>query len=119
MDGNESTGGDGNGDKDGNGDGNEDETVEDGGEAKKRNRTRVVDAIWHFHSSRVILSADRGWCLRAPDSSVRTARCLYTRIAPRGSPGPRDGNERTGSGAGSESGAGTETGTGSRAGTRR
>ena len=48
-----------------------------------RNRTRIVDAIRHFHSSSVIISADRGWRLRGPDSPVRKARCLYTRIAPR------------------------------------
>ena len=64
----------------------------------------------HFHSARVAISANRGWRLRAPDSSVRKARYLYTRIVRRGQPAPRDGKERTGSGAGSESGAGTETG---------
>ena len=36
-----------------------------------------------FHSAYVIISADRGWRLRAPDSSVRKARCLYTRLVPR------------------------------------
>ena len=60
-------------------------------------------------------SADRGWRLRVPDSSVRKARCLYKRIVPRGYPGPRDDKERMGSGSGLESGAGTETVTGSRA----
>ena len=49
-----------------------------------RNRIRIVDAIRHFHSARIIISADRGWRLRAPDSSVRKARCLYMRIAPKG-----------------------------------
>ena len=49
-----------------------------------RNRTRLVGAISPFHSVRVIISADRGWCLRAPDSSVRKARCLYTHIEPKG-----------------------------------
>ena len=29
-------------------------------------------------------SADGGWHLRAPDSSVRKVRCLYKRIVPRG-----------------------------------
>ena len=38
----------------------------------------------HFHSARVTISADTGWRLRAPDSSVRKDRCLYTRIVPRG-----------------------------------
>ena len=38
----------------------------------------------HFHSASVIISADRGWCLRTPGSSIRKARCLYTRIVPRG-----------------------------------
>ena len=71
--------------EDGNGDGNEDGI----GEAEERrrsarNRTRVVDAIRHFHSARLIISGDRGWRLRAADSSVRKARCLYTRIVSRG-----------------------------------
>ena len=80
-DGNESSSGDGNGDEDG----NEDGSREGGEESKKRkNRTMTVDAIRHFHSVRVIISADRGWRLGAPDSSVRKARCLYTGIAPRG-----------------------------------
>ena len=34
----------------------------------------------HFHFARVIISADRGWRLRAPDSSVRKALCLYMRF---------------------------------------
>ena len=55
-----------------------------GGRRSARKRTRVVDAIRHFHSARVVISADTGWRLRAPDSSVRKARCLNTRIAPRG-----------------------------------
>ena len=37
-----------------------------------------------FHFARVIISVDREWRLRAPDSSVRKARCLYTRNVPRG-----------------------------------
>ena len=49
-----------------------------------RNLTNVADAIRHFPSARVIISADRGWRLRAPDSCVRKARYLYTHIAPRG-----------------------------------
>ena len=61
-------------------------------------------------------SADRGWRLRVPDSSVRKARCLYRRIVPREYPGPRNDKERTGSGSGLESGAGTETVTVPRAG---
>ena len=66
----------------------------------------------HFHFARVTISEDRGWRLRAPDSSVRKARCLYTRIVPRGQPGPRDGKERTGSGAGvNGDGDGAEAGT--------
>ena len=39
-----------------------------------RNCTKVVDAIIHFYSAPVIISACRGWRLRAPDSSVRKAR---------------------------------------------
>ena len=38
----------------------------------------------YFHSARDIISADRGWRLRALDSSVRKARFLYTQIIPRG-----------------------------------
>ena len=38
-----------------------------------RNRTRTVDAIRHFYSARVIISADMEMRLRAPDSSVRKA----------------------------------------------
>ena len=38
----------------------------------------------YFHSARDIISADRGWRLQALDSSVRKARCLYTRVVPRG-----------------------------------
>ena len=67
----------------------------------------------HFHSACVIIYADREWCLRAPDSSVRKARCLYTRLVPRGQSGARDEKERTASGAGTDtetgSGAGTAT----------
>ena len=37
-----------------------------------------------FHSARVTISADWGWRLRALDSSVRKARCLYTLNVPRG-----------------------------------
>ena len=37
---------------------------------RARNRTRVEELIRHFHSACVITSADRGWRLRAPDSSV-------------------------------------------------
>ena len=40
--------------------------------------------IKHFHSVRIVIYAGREWRLRAPDSSVRKARCLYTRIVPRG-----------------------------------
>ena len=69
--------------KDGNGDG----TRTGSGRAEERrmsakNRTRLVDAISPFHSVRFINSADGGWCLRAPDSSVRKARRLYTHIKP-------------------------------------
>ena len=37
-----------------------------------------------FHSARVTISADRGWRLRASDSCIRKAPCLYTHIVPRG-----------------------------------
>ena len=64
---------------------NEVDFGEGGGEAKKRKRrARVVDAIRHFHSEHVIISADRGRGLRTPDGYLRKARCMYTRIAPRG-----------------------------------
>ena len=39
-----------------------------------RSRSRIVNAIERFYSARVIISADRGWRLRAPDSSVRKGR---------------------------------------------
>ena len=74
---NESSFGDENGDEDGNGDGNEYGIGKGGGQV-------TVDAIRHFYSARVIISADRGWRLRTPHSSVCKAWCLYTRIAPRG-----------------------------------
>ena len=45
---------------------------------RARNHTRVVDAIRHFHPTRVIISVNRGWHLQAPDSSAHKARCLYT-----------------------------------------
>ena len=83
----ESSSGDGNRGEDGkNGDGNESRIGEGGGEVKKRKKPhkRVVDAFRYFHSARVIISADKGWRLRAPDSSVRKVQCLYTRIAPTG-----------------------------------
>ena len=38
----------------------------------------------HFPSARVLISADRGWRLRASNTSVRNARCLHARIIPRG-----------------------------------
>ena len=60
-DGNESSrSGDGSGGEDGNGNGNEDGIREGGGEVKKRKKTQKhVDAIRHFHSAGVIISADR------------------------------------------------------------
>ena len=46
------------------------------GRVEERQRTtikhiRVADAIRHFHSARVIISADRRWCLRPPQCSAR------------------------------------------------
>ena len=52
--------------------------------ARLRRRLSFLFYSRHFHSARVTISPDRGWRLRAPDSSVRKARCLYTRIVPRG-----------------------------------
>ena len=49
-----------------------------------KKHVRLVDAISPFYSTRVIISADRGWRLRAPDSSVRKAQGLYKHIDPRG-----------------------------------
>ena len=48
--------------QDGSGNGNEDGIEEGGGEAKKRkkpHKTRVVDAIKHFNSAHVVISAER------------------------------------------------------------
>ena len=85
RDGNESNSGDGNGDEDGNGDGNEGGIGAGGGETKERKKLhKNCRRDRHFHSARVIISADKRWHLRAPDSSVYKARCLYTHIAPRG-----------------------------------
>ena len=49
-----------------------------------RNRTRLVDAISPFHSTRLMISADRRCRLRAPGSSACKARGLYTHIEPSG-----------------------------------
>ena len=55
--------------------------------ARNRNSTSSAVVLLfysrHFHSARFIISADRDWCLRAPDSSVRKVRHLYTRNVPR------------------------------------
>ena len=72
-----------------------------------RLRRRFSSVLQQALSFRTI-SADRGWRLRAPDSTIRKARRLYKRIVP----GPRGRKERTGSGVGLESGVGTETVTG-------
>ena len=55
--------------------------------ARLRRRFSLVYSR-HFHSVRFTISADRGWRLRAPDSSVRKARCLNTE---RGRSGNRNG----------------------------
>ena len=54
--------------------------------ARLRRRFSFVlqQAILFCFTARVTISADRGWRLRVPDSSVRKARCLYKRIVPRG-----------------------------------
>ena len=52
------------------------------GRRSARDRTIVIGTIKHFHSARVIISADRGCRFRAFDSSVRKARWLNTWIAP-------------------------------------
>ena len=62
-----------------------------------------------FHFARVIISADRGYRLRAPDSSVPKAHCLYTCIVARGNRVRGTGRKRTGAGAGAGAGAGTRT----------
>ena len=53
----------------------------------------------------------QGWRLRVPNSSVRKARCLYTRIVPRGLLDPRDENG-VGVGNGDENGVGVGNGHG-------
>ena len=83
---NESSSGKGNGDKDG--DVNRTKTKSRRGEERRRTakkQTRIVKAIKHFHSARLVISADRRWRLQAPDSSARKARCLNEHIAQRGS----------------------------------
>ena len=94
-------------------DGNVDDIREGGEEAKhikKPHERYRRDQELSF--ARVILSADRGWRLRAPDSSARKARCLYTHIAPRGYERPWDGKERMGLEAGSKFGGGNGEGNG-------
>ena len=44
----------------------------------------LINTHRHTHTYTHIISTDRRWCLRAPDSSVRKVRCLYTRTATRG-----------------------------------
>ena len=77
-----------------------------------RNHTRVVDMIKHFHSACVIISADRVWRLRAPDSSVRKARCLYTHTRSEGREGANGVGGGFRVGGGNRDGNGVEVGTG-------
>ena len=95
-DGNERSSGDGNGHEDRIGDENDDGT----------------DAIRHFFSVRVIIFAERGWCLRSLKSSVRKALYPVHAYHTEGVTGPRHRKVRTGSGARSEWEAGTKMGTG-------
>ena len=81
-----------------------------------RNRTRVLDAIRHFHSPRAVISADKECLLRTPDGSARKVRCLYTHIAPRVYTRPWDGKKRTGSGSAKELGRGNVGGNGAKSG---
>ena len=91
-DGNESSSGDGNGDGsgdenesssgDGNGDGNEGGIGEDGGKQKKRKKPHNSCR----HDPAVSFRMRRHLCrqeVAAPYSSIRKARCSYTRISPR------------------------------------
>ena len=54
----------------------------------------------HFHSAYVIISADRGWRLRAPDSSVCDARCLCNCTGGVTGPEGREGTNEVGGGNG-------------------
>ena len=63
---------------------NESQHLAEGTEVARLRRRFSFVLQQALHSARVTISADRGWRLRAPDSSVRKARCLYKRIVPRG-----------------------------------
>ena len=82
------------------------------GRAEERQRSatsriRTVDAIRHFYSARVFICADKGQRLWAPDTSVRKAWCLYTRIA-------RGGNRVRGTEGANGVGGGIGVGDGNR-----
>ena len=62
----------------------------------------------HIYSIHDIISADREWRLRAPNSSVRKTRFTLTPIVPRGEPSPTEGGNGNGDGDGD--GARTRTG---------
>ena len=64
-----------------------------------KTNSSVLEAIRHLYFAYAMISVYRRWRLRANDSPVHIARCLCTRIAPRGQPNPRHGKERTESGA--------------------
>ena len=57
---------------------NESQKLAEGTEVARLGDDSLLFYSRHFHSARDILSADRGWRLRALDSSVRKTRCLYT-----------------------------------------
>ena len=57
-------------------------------------------------------------CLRAPESSVRKARCLYTRIIPGGVTGSERREGANGVGGGNGDGNGDRDGNGAGTGTR-
>ena len=79
---------------------NESQHLAEGTEVARLRRRFILFYSRYLCSERVTNSADKGWCLRAPGSSVLKARSLYTRIIQRWKPDPRDGKEQTGSVAG-------------------
>ena len=62
---------------------NESQHLAEGTEVARLRRRFYFFYSRHFNSARVTIFADRGWRLRAPDSSVRKVPCSL-RIVPRG-----------------------------------
>ena len=62
---------------------NESQHLAEGTEVGRLRRRFSFVLQQELYSARVTISASRGWRLRIPNSSVRKASCLYTRIVPK------------------------------------